>query len=60
LSETKLENIEEPYYPDFDKIRNHIFYLSCCQFTSEEMQSIITKRTIELLQGDQNQITLKL
>ena len=53
LSETKLENINEPYYPDFNKIREHIFYLSCCQFTSEEMQSIVTKRTIELLQGDQ-------
>ena len=30
-----------------------MFYLSCCQFTAEQMQSIITKRTIELLQGDQ-------
>ena len=60
LSETKLENIEEPYYPDFDKIRNHIFYLSCCQFTSEEMQSIVTKRTIEILQGDQKPNNFKL
>ena len=60
LSETKLENINEPYYPDFNKIREHIFYLSCCQFTSEEMQSIVTKRTIELLQGDQKPNNFKL
>ena len=60
LSETKLENIEEPYYPDFNTIRNHIFYLSLCQFTSEEMQSIVTKRTIELLQGDQKPNNFKL
>ena len=60
LSETKLENIEQPYYPDLRKIREHIFYLSCCQFTSEEMQSIVTKRTIEILQGDQKPNTFKL
>ena len=35
------------------EIREHMFYLSCCQFTGEQMQSIITKRTIEVLQGDQ-------
>ena len=60
LSETKLENIENPYYPDLRKIREHIFYLSCCQFTSEEMQSIVTKRTIEILQGDQAPNNFKL
>ena len=60
LSETKLENIENPYYPDLRKIREHIFYLSCCQFTSEEMQSIVTKRTIEILQGDQKPNIFKL
>jgi hypothetical protein len=60
LSETKLENIEEPFYPDFNTIRDHIFYLSLCQFTSEEMQSVVTKRTIELLQGDQKPNNFKL
>ena len=60
LSETKLEKIETPYYPDLQKIREHIFYLSCCQFTSEEMQSIVTKRTIEILQGDQAPNNFKL
>lgn len=60
LSETKLENIENPYYPDLRKIREHIFYLSCCQFTSEEMQSIVTKKIIEILQGDQIPNTFKL
>ena len=60
LSETKLKNIEEPFYPDFNTIKDHIFYLSLCQFTSEEMQSIVTKRTIELLQGDQKPNNFKL
>ena len=60
LSETKLEKIETPYYPDLRKIQEHIFYLSLCQFTSEEMQSIVTKRTIEILQGDQKPNTFKL
>ena len=53
LSETKLENIDTPFFPDKKQIIEHMFYLSCCQFTAEQMQSIITKRTIELLQGDQ-------
>jgi hypothetical protein len=53
LSETKLENIDTPFFPDRQQIIEHMFYLSCCQFTGEQMQSIITKRTIEVLQGDQ-------
>jgi len=53
LSETNLKNIENPYLPHAEKIRQHVFYLTLCQFSSEEMQSILTKRTVEILQGDQ-------
>jgi hypothetical protein len=53
LSETKLENIDTPFFPDRQQIIEHMFYLSCCQFTGLQMQSVVTKRTIEVLQGDQ-------
>jgi hypothetical protein len=37
LSETKLENIENPYFPEINKIRDHLLYLSCMQYTAQEI-----------------------
>jgi len=60
LSDKHLSNIELPYFPDDQTIREHVFYLFMCQFTGEEMQSILTKRIIEILQGDEVPLKFKI
>lgn len=53
LSETKLDNIEKPFYSDFNTIRDHIYYLSLCQFEIEEMANGRAFDIIKKLQGNQ-------
>lgn len=60
LSEKSLKNIDNPYFPSEKDIKEHVFYLSMCQFTGEEMQSVTTKRVVEVLQGNQQPSKLKL
>lgn len=52
LSETKLSNIENPYYPEHREIFSHLNYLNWCQFTNEEMKTEWCHRVIKCLQGD--------
>ena len=37
LSNNQIENIDDPKYPHMNIIIEHMFYLSLCQFTAEEM-----------------------
>ena len=39
LGESKMENIEDPYFPEINKIRDHFLFLSCQQFDINEMVS---------------------
>lgn len=60
LSESKIENIDSPYFPDDDKIKEHMLYLSACQFEKEDFSSGYALKTINELQYDQRYIDFKL
>lgn len=50
VSESMIENIETPYYPDEDLIQQWIDSLLSCQFTMEEIKSGLAKETVDRLQ----------
>ena len=52
LSNKKISDIENPYYPDEDKIREHVFFLTQCQFNIEEIQNRKAWHYINELQGE--------
>lgn len=53
LAEKSLKNINNPYFADEEHIRQHVFYLSACQFNLSEMKSGLAYQLVEELQGDQ-------
>ena len=59
LSEKEIKNIENPYFADDDKIREHSLYLSACQFNREEFRSGYAVKMIEQLQHDQKYYNFK-
>ena len=59
LSEKEIKNIENPYFADDDKIREHSLYLSACQFNKEEFRSGYAVKMIEQLQHDQTYYNFK-
>jgi hypothetical protein len=60
LSESKIENIDNPYFPDDNKIREHMLYLSACQFEKEDFSSGDALKIINELQYDQKYLDFKL
>ena len=60
LSESKIENIDNPYFPDDDKIKEHLLYLSACQFEKEDFLSGYALKTVNELQHDQKYLDFKL
>ena len=52
LSETKLKNIDVPYYPSSKEIYEHVYYLTNCQLNSDEFRSPMAYKVIKALQGD--------
>ena len=60
LSESKIENIDNPYFPDADKIKEHMLYLSACQFTKEDFFNGYALKTINQLQHNQKYLDFKL
>ena len=52
LSNKKISDIENPYYPDEDEIKNHLLYLANCQFNIEEIQNGKAWHYINELQGE--------
>jgi hypothetical protein len=60
LTEDKIDNIENPYYPDIDKIREHLLYLTACQFKKEEFLDNSAIETVNALQHDQKYLDFKL
>ena len=60
LSNTSIKNIDDPRYPKTETIQAHMFYLSLCQFTSEEMASGWAFKVINQLQGAQKPNKFKL
>jgi hypothetical protein len=60
LSEDTIENIENPYFPNADKIKEHILYLSACQFTKEDFFNGYALKTVNQLQQDQKYLNFKL
>ena len=59
LSEKEIKNIENPYFADDDKIREHSLYLSACQFNKEEFTNGYAVKMIEQLQHDQTYFNFK-
>ena len=53
LAEKSLKNIDKPYYADEEQIRQHVFYLSACQFNRLEMTNGYAYKLVEELQGEQ-------
>ena len=53
LSEKEIKNVDNPYFADDDKIREHSLYLSACQFEMDEFKNGYAIRQIEQLQHDQ-------
>ena len=60
LSESKIENIDNPYFPDDDKIREHMLYLSACQFKKEEFSNDYALNIVNELQHAQKYLDFKL
>ena len=59
LSEKEIKNIENPYFADDNKIREHSLYLSACQFNKEEFRNGYAVKMIEQLQHDQKYYNFK-
>ena len=59
LSEKEIKNVENPYFADDDKIREHSLYLSACQFNKEEFRNGYAIKMIEQLQHDQKYYNFK-
>ncbi len=53
LSEKEICNIDNPYFPDEEKIRRHSLYLTACQFNREELKNGYALKMIEQIQYDQ-------
>ena len=53
LSEKEICNIDNPYFPDEEKIRRHSLYLTACQFNREELKNGYALKMIEQVQYDQ-------
>jgi len=60
LSKDTIENIENPYFPNADKIKEHLLYLSACQFEKEDFLSGYALKTVNELQHDQKYLDFKL
>jgi len=60
LTENNIDNIENPYYPGEDKIREHLLYLTACQFKKEEFLDNYAIETVNALQHDQKYLDFKL
>ena len=60
LSNNFIENIDDPKYPKDTIIREHLFYLSLCQFDTTEMANGYAMTVINQLQGDQKPNNFKL
>jgi len=60
LSNTDITKIHNPRYPKETVIQAHMFYLSLCQFTIDEMASGWAFKVINQLQGDQKPNNFKL
>jgi len=60
LSNTDIKNIDNVVYPKEYEIKDHLFYLSLCQFTVEEIASGWAFRVINTLQYDQKPNRFKL
>ena len=52
ISNTDITKIDDPWWPGSFAIRDHLFYLSCCQFTNEEMANGFAWTLINALQND--------
>jgi len=52
LSNKNISDIENPYFPDGDKIREHLFFLTQCQFNIEEIKNGTAWWYINELQGE--------
>jgi len=50
LSNTDITKIDNPRWPSLNDIKNHLFYLSLCQFTVEEMASGFAWKILRHLQ----------
>ena len=50
LSEKKIKNVDNPYFADDDKIREHSLYLSACQFNIDEFRNGYAMKQVEQLQ----------
>ena len=59
ISEKELSNIENPYFADDDKIREHSLYLSACQFNIEEFRNGYAMKQVEQLQHDSTYTNFK-
>ena len=59
LSEKEIKNVDNPYFADDDKIREHTLYLSACQFNREEFRNGYAVKQIEQLQHDQTDNNFK-
>ncbi len=53
LGEAKMENIETPYFPKINKIRDHFLFLSCQQYTIKEMIKCKWLKIMHALKGDE-------
>jgi hypothetical protein len=60
LSNTDITMIDNPRWPKLSDIKDHLFYLSLCQFTSEEMSNGFAWRIIRNLQKDLKPLEFKL
>ena len=60
LSNTDITMIDNPRLPELEDIKNHLFYLSLCQFTSEEMSNGFAWKIITNLQKDLKPLEFKL
>ena len=52
LSNKQISDIENPMFPNEDKIKNHLLYLANCQFNIEEIQNGKAWHYINELQGE--------
>tara|TARA_R110001592_G_scaffold55511_3_gene169550 strand:+ start:2765 stop:3724 length:960 start_codon:yes stop_codon:yes gene_type:complete len=53
LSEKSLKQIDSPYIPSMNAIKEHVYFLTLCQLKSTEFRVAESYKVIKALQGDQ-------
>jgi hypothetical protein len=60
LAEKSISNIDNPFFPNDEQIKEHMFYLTVCQFNKDELKNGYAVETATSLQHNQKFINFNI